>query len=141
MRMRNGFFARRFGEAAAGAALVLVLVGCSGSDGPPLVSVTGTVTRGGQFLSGANVMFIPSQGAPSGGQTDERGHFELTFTDGRPGAVTGRHQVNITVPSPEVPPPLGGSATPPSPPPPPLEFQTEQEIAEGSNELTIEVGS
>lgn len=118
----------------------VVIAGCGGSDRPTVIPVTGTVTRGGQPLTGAAVMFLPEQGAPSSGQTDASGQFTLVFNDGRPGAVPGKHQVLITLPGPELPPPTGQEKTPVHVPPP-VEFRKQAEVkAEGENKLTLEVG-
>ncbi len=48
-------------------------------------------------LEGAIVEFRPDKGQPSTGVTDAQGMYELRFTDGRMGAVIGRHTVRITM--------------------------------------------
>jgi hypothetical protein len=121
-------------------AVGIAIAGCGGSGGPAVVSVAGTVTRDGQPLVGADVMFLPERGAPSSGKTDASGEFTLTFNDGRPGAVPGKHQVFITLPGPEVPPPTG-QEKPPVKVQPPMEFRQQAEVkADGENRLTFEVG-
>lgn len=117
------------------------LIGCGPSSSEPLATVTGTVTEKGQPLVGADVMFIPDggQGAPSGGKTDAAGAFELHYTNGRSGAVIGKHRVVISVPVAEPPPPMGGSAPPPRQAPSP-EYYKQAEVTEaGDNEFTFEV--
>lgn len=129
---------QRLGRTALGCGLLIVLAAGCGQKGPPLTSVKGKVTHGGQPLKGAHVMFTPSQGAPSGGQTDDNGAYELKYTSGAPGAMPGKHAVRITVPSPEPPPPMGGKPAPP-PPPPPLEFHKDAEVKSGeTNEINFD---
>jgi hypothetical protein len=120
--------------------LAVALAGCGGTKGTPLSSVKGKVVQqGGQPLAGAIVMFMPAQGAPSSGKTDEKGSFELRFNDGRPGAVPGKHRVVISVPGEDVPPPEGGKRGPPAKPG--VEFRKEAEVKDGPNDLTLEVSS
>jgi len=118
----------------------VVIAGCGGSDGPTVVPVAGTVTRGGQPLAGADVMFVPEHGAPSSGKTDASGQFTLVFNDGRPGAVPGKHQVHISVPGPALPPPTAKDKAPVKVSPP-VEFRKPVEVkADGENTLTLDVG-
>lgn len=118
----------------------VAIAGCGGSGGPTVLSVSGTVTRDGQPLVGADVMFLPERGAPSSGKTDASGHFTLTFNDGRPGAAPGKHQVLITVPGPEPPPPTGQEKMPVKAQPS-VEFRRQAEVkADGENKLAFEVG-
>ena len=50
----------------------------------------------GKPLSGADVVFVPTEGGlPSIGRTDEQGRFSL-LTSGKPGAPIGSHQVSVT---------------------------------------------
>ena len=62
--------------------------------------VSGTVTLNGQPLRDATIVFQPSRGSrpgpPSAGETDDEGHFELSFADETPGAVVGPHRVMIS---------------------------------------------
>ncbi|MCC9604862.1 carboxypeptidase-like regulatory domain-containing protein [Blastopirellula sp. JC732] len=81
---------------AAGVLTLSLLLGCGGKSGPILAPVEGSVTKDGQPISGAQVMFYPDAGRPSVGQTDGDGHYSLRFTADRPGAVLGSHQVTIT---------------------------------------------
>lgn len=60
-----------------------------------VASVEGTVTLDGQPLAGATVLFVPENGRPAGGTTDERGHYVLTYTDGVRGAPLGKNKVRI----------------------------------------------
>lgn len=121
-------------------ATAVVITGCGDSDRPKIVPVTGSVTRNGQALAGADVMFLPEQGAPSSGKTDASGQFTLVFNDGRPGAVPGKHQVLISIPGPELPPPTGQEKMPVNVLPP-MQFRQHAEITvDGENNLVIEVG-
>ena len=78
--------------------LVCVSVGCGGgaSDMPELGEVSGTVTLDGAPLSGAEVTFEPTAGAPSVGTTDETGKYELVYNQDAQGAVPGQHTVRIS---------------------------------------------
>jgi hypothetical protein len=74
-----------------------LLAFCLGCDrGPEIASVEGTVTMDGKPLSNATVVFIPENGRPAGGRTDERGHYSLIFTRGRSGALLGKNSIRIT---------------------------------------------
>lgn len=121
--------------------LAVAIAGCAGASGAKLAPVTGKVTQGGEPLAGADVMFIPESGAPSGGRTDDSGRFELVYNDGRPGAVPGKHQVVISEAAPEGSDPGGGAEPPPTDVEPPAEFREEAEVkADGENDFTFEVG-
>ena len=79
--------------------LCFVLTGCSGggTDLPELTPVSGFITLQGKPLPGAQVTFVPQNGRPSNGTTDSEGRYELYFKAGVPGAVAGKHTVQITV--------------------------------------------
>lgn len=78
------------------AAATLLAGGCFSSSGPDLHKVTGTVTKDGVPYVGASVEFYPEgKGAVSYGHTDENGNFSLYYSTGRPGAVPGKHRVEI----------------------------------------------
>jgi len=73
------------------------LMYCLGCDsGPEIAYVEGTVTMDGQPLANATVVFIPEDGRPAGGRTDASGHYELTFTAGREGAIPGKNSIRIS---------------------------------------------
>jgi hypothetical protein len=102
-------------------AILLLLVGCGGSDfdAPTTHPVTGTVTYNGAPVEGAIVQFVPSlaEGGPSpaSGKTDAAGMYKLrtTFTPSveEDGAMEGSYAVivqKINLPpvvQPESPPP------------------------------------
>jgi hypothetical protein len=64
-------------------------------------SVEGTVKLEGTPVPNVTVQFIPddpkTQGPMSTGTTDEKGHFQLNCSNGKPGAVIGKHNVVILV--------------------------------------------
>lgn len=84
------------------ACLVLVTVGmltagAGCSDGPPLGTVSGTVTQSGQPIPFAYVQFQPTEprGTYASAYTDVEGRYELRFSESRNGALLGRHEVMI----------------------------------------------
>ncbi|HET6423849.1 MAG TPA: hypothetical protein VFG20_09215 [Planctomycetaceae bacterium] len=78
------------------------LIGCGGSDRPPLGKVSGAVTIDGAPLTGVIVAFMPAEGRPATAVTDDRGLYRLEYTDGVPGAKVGPATVSFF-------PPTGGS--------------------------------
>ena len=84
--------------AAASILCLSLLLGCGGVDGPPLATVTGTVTLDGKPVKGALLEFVPQQpgGSTAWGGTDENGQYEMLFGQSREGAVVGRSLVRIT---------------------------------------------
>ncbi len=80
-----------------GTSLALLLcLGCGGDKGPEIASVEGTITMDGKPLPNAAVLFLPENGRPGGGRTDENGHYVLNFSGGRQGALLGKSKVRIT---------------------------------------------
>ena len=80
-------------------ASMVFVAGCSPSasgDSPDLAPVSGTVTMGGEPLSGASVVFESASGHASYGATDASGRYELTFKGDAKGAVVGANTVRIT---------------------------------------------
>ena len=75
--------------------LVLGCLGC-GPGGPEIASVEGTVTLDGEPLPNASVVFVPENGRPAGATTDSQGHYVLTFSEGREGAMLGKNKVRIS---------------------------------------------
>lgn len=79
-------------------AVALMIAGCSGeTKGPELGAVEGTVTMDGKALPNATVEFQPvgDKGAPSNGETDEKGHYVLRYTLNKEGATIGVNIVSI----------------------------------------------
>lgn len=75
--------------------LIVLAQGC-GTKGPPLGDVKGSITLDDKPLSGATVEFQPASGAPSYGESDANGTYELYYTVRRTGALLGAHTVRIT---------------------------------------------
>ncbi len=81
-----------------GLVLMLSIAGCSGSSGdvPDLATVSGTVTMGGEPLSGASVEFESASGQVASGTTDASGRYELAYSGDAKGAEVGENTVRIT---------------------------------------------
>src|SRR5207245_1781850 len=73
--------------------LFLVLAGGCGGSGPTIVPVTGTLTYKGKPVTNARIDFMPDNGRPSWGATDEEGRFKLNYDREHDGAVVGKHKV------------------------------------------------
>ncbi len=75
---------------------VVSLAGCGEQSGPELGQVTGTITKGGAPLVGADLEFYPTgDGGASYGTSDEQGNFTLRYSTGKPGAMVGDHKVVV----------------------------------------------
>src|SRR5262245_26036817 len=84
---------------------ISLVVGCSSGGGA--VPVSGRVTLDGQPLAGAHISFQPEGGASLSDSSAGSGSYAVTATDGtfalrlaqsdRPGAVVGRHRVEINI--------------------------------------------
>jgi hypothetical protein len=72
--------------------LLVALAGCSDTN---IVPVTGTLTYKGQPVPNAYVDFIPEDGRPSWGETDEQGRFKLNYDVKHDGAIVGKHKVSV----------------------------------------------
>lgn len=92
----------RSGFVAVAAATVLASPGCTGSDRPEVVPVSGRVTYRGEPVVGATVSFL-AEGAsrPATGMTGDDGSFRLTTFEPDDGAIPGTHRVTVTKPSTE----------------------------------------
>jgi hypothetical protein len=78
--------------------LAAFCVGGCGPKGPDVVKVRGTITKGGQPVSHMVVQFYPEKGRPSAARTDDKGYYELEFSEEIPkGAVPGKHNVSLQV--------------------------------------------
>jgi len=73
-------------------ACLLVLAGCGGQK---VVPVKGTVTRDGKPVRNLFLNFVPDEGRPSWGMTDEEGRFTLKYDDKQDGAQVGMHTVRV----------------------------------------------
>ncbi len=72
------------------------LAGCGGGGQPDAYPVEGTVTFRGQPVAEAHVRFIPEEGPPAEGITDESGSFTLRTFEPGDGAVAGPHTVTVS---------------------------------------------
>ena len=81
-------------------ACIVALVASGGSGCRPgyqnVSPVTGRVTLDGIPLSGAQVMFLPTIGRLSKGETNADGVYELVYTYKQNGAKHGMHTVRVT---------------------------------------------
>jgi hypothetical protein len=73
---------------------IMSLAGC-GTDGPQIVAVSGKLTRHGKPVPNMEVYFMPDQGRPSVGMSDQEGRFKLGYTREQDGAVLGNHSVFV----------------------------------------------
>jgi hypothetical protein len=98
--MRGGSHQWRFGILTVAAVLCS---GCGGAKGPELGTVTGTITLDGKPLPNVNIQFAPEAtgGAPSYGGTNAEGEYKLMFAQNRPGAMLGKHRVELTAREPK----------------------------------------
>jgi hypothetical protein len=84
---------------ALGLFSLLLAAGC----GPRLSynnQVEGTVKLDGAPLAGVLIQFVPDDNGSgkvpsSSGVTDDKGHYQLTYGQGKPGAVVGKHHVVV----------------------------------------------
>jgi hypothetical protein len=80
-------------RASALAIVACVLVaGCCGSN---VVPVSGTLTYKGKPVTNAYVHFVPENGRPSQGETDQNGKFTLVYDPETKGAERGKHRVFV----------------------------------------------
>ena len=77
------------------AIVALIISGCS-EDGPAVVPVAGTVTRNSQPVANLRLEFVPVEGRPSWGETDDQGKFKLSYSREMDGAKIGTHTVYVT---------------------------------------------
>jgi hypothetical protein len=69
----------------------LLSVGCNRE--PTVCRVTGTVRLAGKPVPNVRVNFVPAEGRPSSGVTDQNGVYNLQYAHGQPGAQRGTHKV------------------------------------------------
>lgn len=77
--------------------MLVVAVGCGGSDQLETATVTGTVTLDGKPVQGGHVSFIPQRGRAGNGLIDTSGSFALTTYSPGDGATVGPHKVAVFV--------------------------------------------
>lgn len=81
---------------AAGAALMIAILGAAGCDGgPKVVPVSGVVFLDGQPLTYGHIQVIPAGFRPASGRLDGAGRFTLTTTAQGDGCAVGTHPVVI----------------------------------------------
>jgi hypothetical protein len=130
--------------------IALLLAGCGGGaadDRPALAPVTGKLMLDGQPVPNADVQFSPEKGASSNGRAGADGTFTLTYGDGTPGAAVGKHAVTVTAggPTPEQQKALDAWAegdrtvTVPKNVPPLVTYTSTATVAEGENNLTVDL--
>ncbi len=73
-------------------AACILVAGCNNSG---VVPVSGTLTYKGKPVTNAIVNFVPETGRPSVGETDQDGHFTLTYDPETKGAQVGKHKVYV----------------------------------------------
>lgn len=103
-----------------GLAIACLAAGCNSQptgDIVPTTPAAGTVTYQGKPLEYYQVMFIPEEGRPAAGITDEQGQFTLGTNDLADGAPAGKHTVTVTYVGPPPPPEWGVTDFSPIPPP------------------------
>lgn len=71
------------------------LMGCSGS-AYDVLPVTGEVTLNGKPVPEARVAFLPSEGRPAIGKTDQDGRYQLSYTFDVKGTPPGEYRVQIS---------------------------------------------
>ncbi|MFK7769794.1 MAG: carboxypeptidase regulatory-like domain-containing protein [Mariniblastus sp.] len=77
-------------------AFSLVLPGCGGGGSSDVGLVTGNVSYMGKPVTEATISFHPTTGRGSGGKTDAKGNYSLTYTRAEKGALIGQHKITIT---------------------------------------------
>ena len=91
-------------------ALFSVALGCNSQptgDIVPTSPAAGTATYQGKPLEFYQIRFVPEDGRPAAGVTDEKGNFTLGTNDLADGAPTGKHRVAISYVGPPKPPEWG----------------------------------
>jgi hypothetical protein len=75
--------------------LIAFVPGCD-LTGTKIIRASGVVTRAGKPVPNLFLNFLPAEGRPSWGVTDEKGYFTLHYDKTRDGAVPGLHTVFVT---------------------------------------------
>lgn len=122
---------------AIGLVALQTLTGC-GRGGPEIVEIEGTVTRNGQPLPNVRIYFVPDDGRPSWGVSDDNGKFVLDYDLDYDGAKVGNHTVWIQDESGNVDPTLAmsGAAKPKRNP---EMAQILEKYGQGKSQLKVEV--
>jgi hypothetical protein len=72
----------------------MFMLGC-GPSGPQVVPIQGVATHNGEPVPNIRIYFIPTDGRPSWGITDEGGRFTLDYDPEHKGAKVGTHKVEV----------------------------------------------
>lgn len=75
---------------------LVVIMGC-GDGGPTIVPVSGILSYKGKPVTNASIRFMPENGRPSAGFTDEEGRFTLVYDADHEGATVGKHRVWVNL--------------------------------------------
>ena len=76
--------------------LILILVGCGGSDRPSIAPASGIVTLNGEPVDGASLTFVPTAGGrPGSAITDAQGRYTIKTYEDVAGAIIGEHKVSV----------------------------------------------
>ena len=75
--------------------LLVVCIGCSNSDRPPIGRVKGVITLDGKPAAGMAILFSQKGFRSSSGFTNENGEYELKYIRDVMGAAVGSHKVRI----------------------------------------------
>ncbi|MBA2115262.1 hypothetical protein [Bremerella alba] len=100
--------------------LAVFTLGCSDvptGDIVPTSPAAGVAKYQGKPLEYYQIQFIPEEGRPAAGITDENGNFTLGTNDVGDGAPSGSHRVAVTYVGPPPPPDYGVTNFDPIPPP------------------------
>lgn len=85
---------RRISCATFALSVLFLSSGCD--QGPPLGSVSGTITYEGEPVEKATITFTHvEEGRSAWARTDESGFYQLKFSDGRSGALLGENSIKI----------------------------------------------
>jgi hypothetical protein len=79
----------------AGSLLLIVLGVPACNSKPNVVRVTGTLRYNKEPVPGFMIHFVPDEGRPSWGFTNDNGHFELEYDKKTKGALLGSHKVYL----------------------------------------------
>ncbi|QDU61597.1 hypothetical protein Pan216_24580 [Planctomycetes bacterium Pan216] len=131
----------RFVSIALAMGAIIALTGCGRTPEVPIGAVNGLVTLDGQPLPEVTVIFDPKEGGrPSVARTDAEGHYVLNYSNRDKGAKIGSHEVQVFYQEEMEPTPA--SATRPKIPSRYNEkTELSYDVAEGNNEINIELSS
>lgn len=76
--------------------VMFAFAGCGKGDYPEMARVSGTVAYKGKPVPNIMVNFMPTEGRPSWGKTDDAGRFEMVYDEDYKGVKIGHHKVYFT---------------------------------------------